>query len=70
LACLALTCLGPALGGTQDVLEQSCAGIGSSDVMVLIELNAGVTLCEASDVTCTCLDAIGCHDVMFQHLVV
>jgi len=37
--------------GAQDVLEQSCAGIGSSDVVVLlIELGAGATLCEASGV--------------------
>lgn len=45
------TCLGPALGGTQDVLEQSRAGVGSSDVVVLVELSAGATLCEVTDVT-------------------
>jgi hypothetical protein len=51
--------------------EQSRAGIGSSDVVVLVELNDGVTLCDGSGVTCACcLDAICCHDIMFQCPVV
>jgi len=52
------------------VLEQSRAGIGSSDVVMLMEPSADATLSEARDGTCTCLEAIGGHDVMFQRLVV
>jgi hypothetical protein len=52
------------------MLEQSRAGIGGSDVVVLVELSAGTTLCEVSDVTCTFLEAVGGHDAVFQRLVV